>query len=102
MSKSKKLALRKKIALGLLHHIVGHRSTISLMSSDTECFWRDIEYRIDTDPFCASCQIYLINKKDSSKNPLDPKAPFKWGFRGIITATATKRLTIEKKFLIII
>ena len=36
MLKSKKIAPRKKVALGLLHHILGHRSTRSLMARYTE------------------------------------------------------------------
>ena len=51
MPKSKKIALRKKSALELLHHILGHRSTKSLMAGDTANFWKGIEIRIDPDPF---------------------------------------------------
>ena len=40
--KSKKVTPRKKVALKLLHHGLGHRSTISLMAGDTEMFWKDI------------------------------------------------------------
>ena len=35
MSKTTKLAPRKKVALELLHHRLGHISTISLMNGDT-------------------------------------------------------------------
>ena len=35
MSKTKKIAPRKNIALELLHQILGHRSTRSLMAGDT-------------------------------------------------------------------
>ena len=48
------------------------------MAGDTANVWKDIELRIYTDPFCTSCQISSMNKKDISKYPLKPKAPFKW------------------------
>ena len=78
MSKSKKIAPRNKVALGLLHHILGHRSTRSLMDGETAKIWKDIELRIYLYYFCTSYQIYSINIKAISKNPLKPKAPFKW------------------------
>ena len=62
MSKSKKLPPRKKVALKILHQILGQISTISFMSGDTANIWEDIELRIDTEPFCTSCQIYSIKK----------------------------------------
>ena len=42
MSKSKKIAPRNKVALELLHHILGHRSTRLLIAGDTAIFWQDI------------------------------------------------------------
>ena len=51
MSKSKKIAPRKKVAIKLLDHILGHRYTRSLMSGDTANFWKGIELGIDTYPF---------------------------------------------------
>ena len=98
MSKSKKLAPRNKVALVLLHHRLGHRSTRLLMAGDTTFFWKDIYFRVYPDPFCTSCQISAINKKARSKNPLKPKAPFKWVFMGIISAISPKRLTSETTF----
>ena len=62
----------------LLYHILGHRSTRSLIAGDTKNNWKDVEVRIDPDPFCTSYQISLMNKKARSKNPLKPKAHFKW------------------------
>ena len=47
------------------------------MAGDTKNVWKNIELRIDPDPFCTSCQISSMNKNDGSKNPLKPKAPFK-------------------------
>ena len=41
ISKSKKIEPRKKIALGLLHHRLGHRSNRSFMDVDTENVWKD-------------------------------------------------------------
>ena len=41
-SKLEKLAPGKKFALELLHHILGHRSTRSMMAGDTKMFWKDI------------------------------------------------------------
>ena len=46
MSKTKKLPSRKKIALELLHQILGHRSNRLLLAGDTANFWEDIEPRI--------------------------------------------------------
>ena len=68
MSKSKKKAPRKKVSLELLHHRLGHISTRSLMAGYTANIWNDIELRIDTDPFCISCQISSMKKKARSKN----------------------------------
>ena len=47
MSKSKKIAPRQKVALELLHHILGHTYTISLMSGYNANVWKYIELRID-------------------------------------------------------
>ena len=56
-------------------------------------------------PFCTSCQISAMNKKARYKNSLNPRAPFKWVFMGIITATSPKRLkskTIFSNYLLIV
>ena len=84
MSKKSKLPARKKIALELLHQILGHRSIRSLLSIDTANVWEYVDLIIDPDPFCTSCQIYSMNKKARSKIPLKPKAPLKWVFMDII------------------
>ena len=39
MSKKNKFPARKKITLELLHQILGHRSTISLLAGDTANVW---------------------------------------------------------------
>ena len=62
MSKKNKLPARKKIALELLHHILGHRFTRLLLARDTENVLEDVEIRIYPDPFCTSCQISLMKK----------------------------------------
>ena len=90
-----------KIALELMHHILGHRSTRSLIAGDTANVWEDVELRIYPDPFCTSCQISSMNKKDRSRTTLKPKAHFKWFFMDIILATAPKRLTNETNIIII-
>ena len=77
MSKAKKLPSRK-IALELLHHRLGHRSTRSLLAGGNYNIWGDIELRIYPDLFGTSCQISLMKKKARSKNPLNPKAPLNW------------------------
>ena len=97
-SKKKQLPARKKIALELLHHILGNRSTRSLLDGDTENIWEYVELRIGPDSFCTSCQISSMNKKARSKIPLKPKAPFKWVFMDMITSTATKSLTSNTEF----
>ena len=63
MSKKNKLPARKTIALELLHQILGHRSTRSVLAGDTGNVWEDVELRIDPDPFCTSCQISSMKKK---------------------------------------
>ena len=97
-SKTKKLPSRKKIALELLHQRLGHRSTKSLLAGDNPNVWEYIELIIDPDHFGTSCQISSMNKKDRSKSPLNPKAPFKWVFMDIIPSTALKSLTSYKNF----
>ena len=97
-SKKNKLPARKKIALELLHQGLGHISTRSLLAGDTSNVWEDIEFRIDTDPFCISCQIVSMNKKARSKITLKPKALFKWVFRDIVSSTAPKSLTSDTTF----
>ena len=98
MSKKNKFPARKKIALELLHQRLGHRSTISLLAGDTANFWEDVELRIYPEPFCTSCQISSMNIKARAKIPLNPKAPFKWGFMDIIPSTAPKSLTSDTTF----
>ena len=78
MSKTKKLISRMKIDLELLHQILGHKYTRSLLASDNDNFWEDIELRIYPDPFCTSSQSYSMNKKARSKIPMKPKSSFKW------------------------
>ena len=62
-SKKNKLPARNKIALELLHQILGHRSARSFLAGDTANVWEDVELIIYPDPFCASCQIYSMKKK---------------------------------------
>ena len=63
LSKTNKLAPRKKIDLELLHQRLGHRSIRPLMSGDAANVSKDIEPRIYPYHFCTSCQISSINKK---------------------------------------
>ena len=98
MSKKNKLPARKKIALELLHHRLGHRYTISLLAGYAANIREDVELRIYPDPFCTSCQISSMNKNAISKIPLKPKAPFKWVFMDIIPSTTPKSLTSGTTF----
>ena len=98
MLKKYKLPARKKIALELLHQILGHRSTISLLAGDTANVWEYVELRMDLDPFCTSCQIYSMNKKARYNISLKPKSPFNWVLMDIVLSTAPKRLTSDTKF----
>ena len=82
----------------MLHQLLGHISTKSLLARCTDNVWKDIELRIHPDPFCTSCQISSMNKKTRSKIPLKTKVPFKWFLMHIILATAPKRLTIDTTF----
>ena len=102
MSKKNKFPARKKVALELLHQILGNRSTRSLLAGDTANVWEDIEIRIYPEPFGTSCQMSSMNKNDRSKIPLKPKAPFKWVFMDIIPSTAPKSFTSDKTFSICI
>ena len=88
MSK-KKIPARKKIALGLLHQILGHRSTRSLLAGDTANVWEYVELIIDPDPFFTSSNFFSMNKKARAKIPFKPKSPFKWVFMDIDTSSAT-------------
>ena len=81
-----------------MQQILGHRYTISLLAGDTANVWEDIELRIYPDSFCTSCQLYSMNKKARSKNPLNPKVSFMWFFMDIIPSTSPKSLTTEKCF----
>ena len=65
------------------------------MAGDNANFWKDIELRIYLNPFSKSCQIYSTLEKARSKNPLKPKATFKWVFMDVIPAIAPKWLTCE-------
>ena len=69
-----------------------------MLAGDTANVWEDVDLRIDSDPFCTSCQISSMNQKARSKIPLKPKAPFKWVFMGIVTSTAPKSLTSDTTF----
>ena len=68
------------------------------MAGDTANVWEDAELKIDADPFCTSCKISSMNKKDRSKVPLKTKAPFKWVFMDIIPSTSPKSLTNDTNF----
>ena len=98
MPRTNKLPSQKKIALEFLHQRLGHRSTRSLLDGDTTNVWEDIEPRIYPEPFCTSCQISSMNKRARSKNPLNPKSPFKRVFMDVIPSTAPKSLTSETTF----
>ena len=101
MSKSQKLAPRKKITLELLHQRLGQRSTISLMDGDTEMFWKDVELGIDSDSFCTSCQISSMKKRLGLKS-IKSNGTFQVGFYGYYSSSSTKFLTSDTTFLIII
>ena len=51
MSKKNTFPARKKIALELLHQRLGHISARSLIAGNTANFWKDVELRMDPDPF---------------------------------------------------
>ena len=82
----------------MLHQILGHISTRSLLDGDTENVWEDVELIIYPDPFYTSCQISPMNKKARYNIPLKPKAPFKWIFMDIIISTSPKSLTSDTTF----
>ena len=80
-SKTKKSPSRRKVSLELLHQILVHRSTRSLLAGDTAIFWEDIELRIDPDPFCTSCQISSMKKRLGLKfhsSQRHPSSGFLW------------------------
>ena len=47
------------------------------MAGNTETFWKDVELRIDPDPFLHIMSDIPNEKKARSKNPLISKPPFK-------------------------
>ena len=63
--------------------------------------WHGIELRIDPDPFCKSCHISTMNKEAMSKNPLKPKAPFKWVLWILFQQHHENVLQVKLLFLII-
>ena len=67
VSKTNKLPSRNKIALELLHQILGLRPTRSVLAGYTANFWEDVLLRIYPDPLCTSFQISSMNKNDRSK-----------------------------------
>ena len=98
MSKSNKLSSRNKIALELLHQILGHRYTRSLLAGDTANVWEDIYLILYPDRFCTSYKISSMNRKDRSENLLRLKSPFKCFFMDIISSPAPKSLTSDTTF----
>ena len=68
--------------------MLDHISTRSFLAGDTANAWEDIALRIYLDPFGKSHHISSMKKKAGSKNPLKPKAPFRWVFMDIIPSTA--------------
>ena len=68
------------------------------MDGDTANAWENIEPRIYPYPFCTIFRISSMNKRARSKNPLNPKAPFKWVFIDIIPSTTENRLTGDNFF----
>ena len=63
MSKKNKFPARNKIALELLHQMLGHKSTRSLLAGGAANLWEDGQLRIYPDPFCTSCQILFNEQK---------------------------------------
>ena len=59
------------------------------MAADNANVWKDIELRIYTGPFWASCHISSI-KKGWVQKFIKSKGAFQVGFMCIITATALK------------
>ena len=74
--KSKKLIPKKRVYLELLHHRLGHRSTMSIMAGDLANIWQDFEFRVEPDPFCTSFQISRINKKVYIKYTSESQSKF--------------------------
>ena len=69
-----------------------------MLAGDTANVREDIDLRIHPDPFCTSCKIYSMKEMAGSKNPLIPKAPFKWVFMDIIPSTALNFLRSDTTF----
>ena len=63
MSKKNKLPARKKIALELLHQILGHRSTRSLLAADTANVWDDVDLIKDPGSFLHIMSNFFSEKK---------------------------------------
>ena len=84
--------------LELLHQILGHRSTRSLLDLILQFFGKDIYIRVDPDPFFTSCQISTIHKRDISETLLKLKTPLKRLFVDTIPDISPKSLTKYTSF----
>ena len=82
----------------LLHQILGHRSTRSLLARYTTNIWKYIDIRVYPDLFGTSCKISTINKNPIYNTPLNTKTSFKWVFMYIIRAITSKSLTKDNNF----
>ena len=66
---------RTQVSLDLLHSRLGHRSTRALLAADAAEMWKDVEVKLSPDPFCTSCKIATITKRNRSKVPMKADRP---------------------------
>ena len=99
MSKTNKLRARKKIALELLHHILGHRSTRSLLAGDTDNVWEDIELRIDPDPFFHIMSYFFHEQKGKVGESTESKSSLQVGVHAHHAINITKSFTSDTTLL---
>ena len=62
-SKKNKLPARHRVALELLHQILGHRSTRLFLAGYIVNVWEYVELRIYPDPFCSLKKFDMMCKK---------------------------------------
>ena len=69
-----------------------------LLDGDTTNIWQDIDLRVDPEPLCTSCHIYIIIERSRSKTPLNTNTPFKWVLMDLIQAISSKQITKDTNF----
>ena len=57
-----------------------------MLAADAAEMWKDVEVKLSPDPFCTSCKIATITKRNRSKVPMGADRPLARVFMDIIPA----------------